>query len=343
METKDNNLIGVIGDLHFRESLSYADHVSDRRVDERRKVLNFIVDSFKDCSHIVLLGDCFDNRNPQAEVVKDFVNFIEMFGDKNIYIISGNHSKKGNGTTAIDFLKEIKGKENWHIYTKFGSAKIGLYDVDFLPYMLHSELEVDNRDDAIDKIMKSVKGGDIIFAHHSISGTSFNGIKTDTLNEIVLPKDKLEKKYGLVVAGHIHAPQQVGRTLISGNIFTTEVGETEKFIWKIKNDLGVEKIKIPQRGIYKLENPTLKQITDLPKDSIAKIIVTDKSLDIHSLKVVADGLDAYLLIEDYPSSRKKMHIKEGAMGFSIEALLKLYAKERNVDEGKLLKGLSLIN
>jgi hypothetical protein len=48
------------------------------------------------------------------------------------------------------------------------------------------------------------------------------------------------------------------------------------------------------------------------------------------------------LVEDYPSARAKTHIQEGAFDFSIEALLKLYAKAKGVDEEKLLKGLSLI-
>lgn len=342
MDKKDNNLIGVIGDLHMKEELSYADHILDHRVGEKKAVLDFIVESFKDCQHIVFLGDNFCHRNNSSEVNRDMVQFLERFGKKDIYLISGNHEKKGSGSTAIDFLREIKGKDNWHIYTESGKTKIGLYDVDFLPYMLNSELAVSNRDEAVEKIMKTLKGGDILFAHHSISGTTFNGIKTDTLSEIVLPKIKLEKKYGLVVAGHIHQSQQNGRTLISGNVFTNEVGDIEKFIWKIKADLGVEKIKIPQRSIYKLENPTLKQITELPKNSIVKIIISDKKIDLDELSVVAAGLDAYLLVEDYPNTRKKAHIEEGAFDFSIEALLKLYAKEKGIEEEKLLKGLALI-
>lgn len=342
MEKKEKNLIGVIGDLHFKEALAYSDYISGGRTSEKKNTLDFIVNSFSDCDHIVILGDCFDNRNPSAETVKEFVTFIESFGKKEIYIISGNHSKKGSGSTALDFLKEIKDKDNWHIYTKVGRAKVGLYDVDFLPYMLNSELGVTDRDSAVEKIMKDLKGGDLLFAHHSISGTTFNGIKTDTLSEIVLPKVKLEKKYGLVVAGHIHESQQTGRVLVTGNIFTSQIGDIEKFIWKIKSDLGIEKIKIPQRSIYKLDNPTLEQITALPKDSIAKIVVTDKKIDLDELKVVAAGLDAFLLVEDYPSARTKTHIQEGAFDFSIEALIKLYAKAKGVDEEKLLKGLALI-
>lgn len=343
MEKKNNNLIGVIGDMHMKEDLSYADHISDGRVAEKKAILDFIVDSFKDCQHIIFMGDNFCHKNNSSEVNRAMVEFLEKFGKKDIYMISGNHETKGDGSTAIDFLKELKGKENWHIFTDPTQVKIEDKIACFLPYMLKSKLEVETNEEAVEKILKVMDKGDLIFTHHSISGTVFNGIKTETLSEIVLPKEKLEKKFKLVVAGHIHVPQQYDRVLITGSVFTAEVGEEQKYIWKIDNELGIQKIKIPQRGIYKLENPTLKQLTELPKDSIAKIVITDKRIDVDELKVVAAGLDAFLLIEDYPDTRKKAHIESGAFDFSIEALLRLYAKEKDISEEKLLKGLSLIN
>ena len=344
MKTTNNNLIGVIGDTHFREFLSYEAYISDRRVSEKKEILDFIVESFKDCKHIVFMGDIFHSKNNSSVTYKEFVEFIERFDDKELYILSGNHEKKGDGTTAIDFLKEIQDK-NWHIFTKLNpiSVKIEELNIDFLPYMLNSELEVTNYEDATKAIMKQLSGGDILFAHHAISDTSFNGIKTNLLNEVVLPKDKLEKKYKLTIAGHIHEPQEVGQTIITGNVFTTNVGEIEKFIWKIKSDLSVEKIKLPGRAIYKIENPTNKQLSDIKKDSIVKIIITDKKIKIEELKEKLKRFDSSLLVENYPSTRKKMHIEDGAMDFRLESLLKLYSEERKVNYSKLLKGLEIIN
>lgn len=349
-------MIGIIGDQHFRDNLAYADNISDRRVAEEKEILDFIVESFKDCEHIVLLGDNFNARNNSSETNRKFVEFLERFGKKDVYIISGNHEKKGDGKTAIDFLGEID-KPNWHIFTKPSSIEFAVkhqarkiatkgtetLKIDFLPYMLNSELGVENCEEATKEIMKHLDGGDILFAHHAISGTSFNGIKTDMLHEVVLPKAKLEKKYKLVVAGHIHAPQQYGNILITGSLFTMEVGEIEKFIWKIDKDLEVEKIKVPGREIHKLENPTPDDLDAVPPNSIVKTIVTDKKIDIEKLKEELGRFDASLLVEDYPDTRKKAHIEEGAFDFSIEALLKLYSEEKGVDYQKLLKGLQLIN
>jgi len=339
---KETNLIGVVGDLHLKDELSYSEYVADKRVPEKKEILDFIVKTFKDCEHIVFLGDNFNSKNNSSETNREMVEFLERFKDKNIYMLAGNHEKKGDGKTAIDFLGEIK-KPNWHIFTKPSRVILGEKLFVFLPNMLKSELGVETNEEANPKIMSEIGKGDILFAHHSVTGTTFQGIKTDSLNEIVLPKKELEKNFELIVAGHIHAPQQYGKVLITGSVFTKEVNEVERFIYKIKEDLSLEKFKVPAREIHKLENPTLKQITELPKNSILKMIITDKKIDIEELKVVASGLDAYLLVEDYPSERKKIKIEEGAMDFSIEALLKLYASEKGVSEEKLLKALSLIN
>ena len=82
--------IGVIGDLHFRESMSYADYIDDRRAGEKKEVLDFIVNEFSDCPAVVIVGDALNLRNNPSEVSREFVAFIERFFDKELYIIAGN-------------------------------------------------------------------------------------------------------------------------------------------------------------------------------------------------------------------------------------------------------------
>lgn len=340
-ESLKNNLIGILGDLHATDSLSYADYISDRRVGEKKEILDFIIKSFEDCQHIVFLGDIFNSKNNNSETNRWVIEFFERFGKKQLYLISGNHDKQGDGSTAIDFIKEIQ-KNNWHVYTKLEDIIIENRKISFLPYMLNSELEVETHEEATESIMKKLPGGDILFAHHAISGTTFNGIKTELLKEVVLPKEVLEKKYKLTIAGHIHTPQQVDNVLLTGSVFTNEVNEIEKFIWKIKDDLSIEKIKLPCREIHKIEDPTDEQLEKIKKDSIVKIIVTKKETKIKELKKKLEKFAAFLLIENYPDERAKMHVNEGAMDFSIENLLKMYAKAKDVDYTKLLKGLEII-
>lgn len=338
-----NNKIGVIGDMHMKDDLSYADYIDDRRRYEKRSILEFIVESFRDCSSVVFLGDNFNSKNNSSETNRAFVEFVEKFNDKEVYIISGNHEKKGDGRTAIDFLGEID-KPNWHIYTDPTMGRIGNKEVNFIPYMLNSELGVDNCKGATKELVyKMAMGGDILFAHHSITGTTFNGVKTDDLNEVVLPREELEKRYKLIMAGHIHKPQQYGKVVITGNVFTSEVGEIEKFIFKIDDELNVEKIKVPAREIHKIENPTIEKLSSIPDSAIVKVIITNKAIDLEEIKQHLTRFDATLVIEDYPNTRKKAHLQEGAFDFSLDSLLKLYAEEKGVEFQKLLKGMQIIN
>lgn len=335
--------IGVIGDLHMKDSLSYADYISDGRKSEKKAVLDTIVDSFNDCSHIVFMGDNFNSKNNSSETNREFVELLERFGDKELYIISGNHERKGDGSTAIDFLAEVK-KDNWHVYTdKPKHVMMGQLPVVFAPFILPGELGVEKVEEATEEMMYKLKKADILFTHHMISGTVFNGMKTDDAKEIVLPQEELSKKYNLVVAGHIHSAQKYNKVLITGNVFTTEVGDDVKSVWKINDkDLSIEQIDLPGRPILKLTNPTEQILATIPVGAILKVTVTDKKVDVEKLKKLLSRFDASLVIEDYPDTRKKMHIEDGAMDFSIESLLGLYAKERDVDLQKLLKGLELI-
>ena len=124
-----------------------------------------------------------------------------------------------------------------------------------------------------------------------------------------------------------------------------EVSEKEKYIWKINDDLTVTKIALPTRGIYKLENPTPKDLEKIPKNSIVKVILTKKmeSEDIVKLKEVLSLLfDSYILVEQYPSERKKVHFEDGMLEFTAENLLHVYAEEKGISEEKLLTAFRLI-
>jgi DNA repair exonuclease SbcCD nuclease subunit len=100
-------MIGIIGDLHFKESLGYAEYIKDHRVGEKKKILDFIVEEFSDCDAVVFMGDQLNSRNNTSEVIRDFVSFVERFDGKEVFIIKGNHESTPHGRSAIDFMKEI--------------------------------------------------------------------------------------------------------------------------------------------------------------------------------------------------------------------------------------------
>lgn len=338
----------VIGDLHFRESMSYAEYIADRRVSEKKEVLDFIVSSAHDCEHVVMVGDISDVRNPSSNVTRDIVEFIERFRDKQVWILAGNHDRKGDGTTAIDFLAEID-KPNWHVITRgirIGE-KLGNITADFLPYVTKNQLGVATDTEGTAKIMSLIDEmkphSDIIFMHHAISDMMSNGVSTNVFNEIVMPKTLLESHYKMSVAGHIHRPSFKDKTLMTGCVFNNEVGEDGKFIWKIDEKFKVEKVRLPGRSIYFFENPNVEEFLNYPESSIVKVSLTDRSANVDSIKEGLKRFHASLLIEQYPNERQKTHVVEGgALDLGIENLLKVYAKSKDIDEALLMKGYSLL-
>lgn len=334
-------MIGIIGDLHFKDSLGYADYIDDRREGERKEVLDFIVESFEDCDKVVMLGDQLNARNNTSESIRAFVEFVERFNNKELYIIAGNHEKRGNGKSAIDFLQEIK-KPNLKVFIREVGKVGGLV---FCPYFTKSEMDAKDNDEGLRKLLEGLPGGDILFCHHAISDTLVqSGLSTNIFDEIVLPKKELESRFKLVVGGHIHKPEAYGNTVVSGSIFNNEVGEMGKSIWKIsEKDFTYTEVPLPGRKIQKFENPALDDV-QMSDDTgvIAKVIITDKKINIDELRKAMKCYDAVIISEQYASERKKVKNQETLIDFGIENLLGVYSKEKNVDLKLLMNGFNII-
>jgi predicted MPP superfamily phosphohydrolase len=347
MKKEINNKIMIVGDIHWKPELNYAELIKDRRIAEKKEILDFIVESSQDCNTIIFMGDQLNLRNNTSEVIKEFVNFLERFEDKKLYIISGNHEKDGTGKTAIDFLKEIKNKKNWTIIT---NKVIKEKNLVFCPYFSKAELEVDTNEEASKKIMKMLKEnkGDILFIHHALTNTTTSsGIITSIFPEPVLPRKKLEEIYKFVIGSHIHHPQVFKNSIVTGSIFCNETGEHKKFIWEInQKTLKVTQIKLPGRGIFKSEDPTDADLNKIPKNSIIKAIITKEisTIKINELKEKLSKFDAYVLLSQIPKKRKKLHFKEGGnlLEFSVSQLLKVYAEEKEISLERLMRGFELI-
>jgi len=335
------NKILVIGDIHLKENLGYSQYVKDGRASEKQEILDFIVEQSTDCNTVVFMGDQLNGRNNPSDVIRELVEFIERFNGKKIFIISGNHEKSGDGKTAIDFLKEINNKD-WTIITN-EIKKVG--DLTFCPYFNKSELGVKTDLSATKKIMEQLEKNDMLFVHHAVSGTTTtSGVETTIFHEPILPKKELEKLFKLVVGSHIHSPQADGRTIVAGSIFNQEAGEHGKFIWKIGEKLSVEQIPLPGRGIYKFENPTPEDLVTLRNTNIVKVIMTTKGSKeaLEEIRKELEKFDASLLLEQYPSERKKMAVADNILDYDTVKLLEVYSVEKQIDINKLRAAFALI-
>lgn len=339
-------MIGIIGDAHFKENLAYADYVKDRREGERRAVLDKIVEAFSDCETVIFMGDNFDTKTNPSSVVRAFTEFVERFNGKNVFILAGNHEKTADGRSAVDYLKEIKNPK-WKIITN-KVEKVGEFV--FCPYFSKQELGVETHEEATAKVMEmlfaptlmSDAPAKFLFCHYAISDSlTTTGQNTNLFPEVVLPKTKLEEWYLKVIGGHIHKPQENGKTLVTGSVFTNEVGDDEKFVFKMDNHGKVEWEKLPVRPIRKVENPTKEKLEFFLEDNsgtIIKAVFNDRAkAPDEEIKEVLKRFDAYVLLEQYPNERKKLDIENGAMlEFNIETLIKAYAKQKSLDETKLI-------
>ncbi len=352
-----NNKTLIIGDLHFSSRLSYSSQIENGRCKEKKEILDFIVKQSIDCSSIVILGDLLDLITNPPQVIKDLTNFIERFNNKEIYIISGNHEKKANGETALDYLKEIK-NHKWHIITRdIQQFNLQSNVATFLPYLTKPELSAKTNEEALQKVLEMLKPSDILFHHHTmIFNNKVVGIPPgiEISPEFILPVEELLKKYNLIIGGHIHTPSRNNNVITAGSIFTKEINEKEKYIWKIDCNLkgqklidSIEQIKLPGRYIYGITNPIKSQLDNIPKNSIVKITLTKKIpvVEIEKLKDKLKKFDAFMLIEKIPKTKKKLHYGKGEtiINFNIEKLLKLYSKEKKVDYKMLKHGFDLIN
>lgn len=354
----------VLGDPHFKLDLPYADHVSDRRKGERDGSLAFIHEQAKGCDAVVLMGDNLDKRHNHSSVIKDFVTFLEGFGDTQLYIISGNHETYEGTKTAIDFL--IGQKPNWMVMTPtqiLHEVNVGETRLGFVPYMTRTALEVTDDKSGADAIVKAVSESsraankfDVVFTHHAISGTKTLGGMTDLFNEVILPRETLEAETKLLVGGHIHQPSVVGRTIVTGSLFTQDMGETHKSIWRLDTasmddpgDVRFLEIRLPLRPIYKAEyligktEKVIAELDELEKGSIVKFISHDPSIDIEAVKEKLREFDASIVLEDYPSERTRLHVDEKqTLDMSVDSLLTLYADARKKDPERLKKAFRLL-
>jgi DNA repair exonuclease SbcCD nuclease subunit len=330
----------IVGDLHLKEKLGYADYITDGRTDEKQDVLDRIFDLSKGCQKVIFLGDQLNGRNNPSEVIKDFVKYIERF-KQDVYILAGNHEKVGDGKSAIDFMKELENKK-WHIITN------EVYEIDgdvFCPYFYKGELGATTNKEGAEQILKMLPKAKNLFMHHAASGYNIKSIVTDDLNEIVLPKKELSKMYNNIFLGHIHLPYSDNKSNIvyTGSVFTNEVNEGAKYVYTY-DGIKIKEHQLPVRQIVKLEDPEPKDFEKYTRDSILKVILTKKPAEksLEKIKSLIDGYDGGILIEDYKVERKIIKFADDELNLDIMNLIKIYAEAKKLDFNKLKAGYELI-
>ena len=334
----------LVGDQHFRFELPYSSLFPDGRRGEWEEVKRTIIAESHDCDTVVLLGDGLNSRHNHSSVLREFVEFLKSFGDKEIHVASGNHECYSD-KTAIDFLVGVQ--PNWQIHTRLTNIVKDGVSLAFIPYLTPALLGVDTREEAIEEIDNFFGHGmmepDVCFAHHLIAPRSAPA--WSMMDELILPSELMEKTCKKSFFAHIHNEMKVSDKIQgTGSIFTHSTGEHERSVWKYNTETKTtERIPLPVRGIFKADDGT--DISSIPAHSIVKYFVTERGTDLEKIQEGLSRFDASIIVEQYPSERTKIHLdgtSSSDLDLSIENLLKLYAQEKNVSEKELLEAFNLI-
>ena len=343
--------VAVIGDLHMKDKLGYADLVEDGRESERKAVLDFIVEKSKDCDAIVFLGDQFHTKNPSAETIRMFTEFLEMFGDKPLYLLAGNHEVSGDGTSALDYLKEINGKD-WNVFKEIAFVAVktdsGEAHFQFVPWVPKTVLGTQTNEEAGQKIIGEFQDADYAFAHYAVSGCDANGVSTSLFNEPVLPAEELQRRFKRVLAGHIHTPQTNGNVTVVGSVFTNEVGEEIKRVVILDTEKNeIETFVLPCRPILKLVDAKEPDMERIPDNAIVKMEIRDpellKELAMEAIECeLAHKTDGFVITKNVKTERERLvDTKDGIPDLGVKNLLRIYAETKDINLSEILHGYEL--
>jgi len=339
----------IVGDPHFRHQLPYSTALPDGRASEWAAVKQQLVELAKDCDEVILMGDNFNSKHNHSSVNREFVEFLHTLGDKTIHMLVGNHERYGH-ETALDFIQEMK-NPNWRVYNEIEKINIGDKTAVMLPFMTPGVLWAKDLTEAQEILATKLKaegGADYLFHHHVAEGTLWSQTsETTDLHEVYVPQDCIDL-YQLVVGGHIHKRQWVSdKVLVTGNLFTNEIGEENKAVYTLDTDTNVATEHIlSMRGIYKVEVRQGTTFDDIPSGSIVKAVVVDPEMQgngVANLREELQRFDAYVVVEQYPRKRQKIQIDEAAgLDLSLDNLIKVYSEARKVPYSELKMGLELL-
>jgi hypothetical protein len=214
--------------------------------------------------------------------------------------------------------------------------------------MTPGSLDVENLEEAKKKVLSSIPTVDVLFHHHIMTGTMVGGANLEELNELVLPREEVEKKSRWVIGGHIHKAQVLSKqTFVTGSVFTQEVNEKGKSVWILDTEKEeMKEVMLPVRGIYQIEANYGDTFDGLPKHSIVKVVITDIRLkdQVDNIKEQLSKLyDSSIVVESYPNERTKVFLDDtGGLDLSIENLLKVYSEVKEIPLSDLKDAMALL-
>lgn len=222
---------------------------------------------------IVVLGDVLHyHEKLYTQSLNRATTFLKDLGTKiKTFVLVGNHDMINNQQFLTD-NHWMNGMKLWNnnVIVVDKTEKIKLYDknIYLLPYVFPGRFV-----EALETKDKEWNNADIIFAHQEFKGCKMGAI----ISEV---GDTWDEKSPMVVSGHIHSNQWIGKNVYyPGSAMQHAFGESDRNIipvieWEGNNikireeDLGLPRKKIVTTDIDKIDKLKIKETEDQIKLTI---------------------------------------------------------------------------
>lgn len=328
--------IAVTGDLHFgdkRHSLFIDNQFV--KIQETAELMDRFIEKLQDnkVDFIVLLGDIFDSKILDVQLVSRLIEWLNRLDSLNIPIVifPGNHESSAM-KTSLDFIENIS-YQNIKYYNVPDSLEFRGHQLLFLPYWNEKIKKIYPTEQEFISTHISDKIPNLAFAHLWLSGAFLN---ENSNEEWIEKKDLFLNGIDYFVSGHIHKSQSfsIGNTIIHypGAPLYLDFGDNhkdEKTFSIIDTETGmVDKIEIiKSRKYYTYYLTSISQLTDYQNNDFDYIkFKISKNLKHEIPKEFFDKKN--FIFEIVP--QEEIDIEEKIKDVSFEEIINKVIKKRNL-------------
>ena len=293
--------IAVSADWHldYMNKTYLIDGIPNRELDLDKQITTMLDECCKrKVEWFVVAGDLFDKSVVSAYYFIKVVNAFRRFHLKNIKVavISGNHETKESGTALTNILGKLHDKS---IYV---TDRIQLFEKAGIIFIPHIKKEIykdfENYTDYVKHEISKYKISKPIIIGHFQPTTSVPGAEQEMFAGSTRYVDCSIFKNSLVICGHVHKPQDIGRVIIPGS--------------PVRHSLA-ERKEIKRFVIYDTETQNLESIPlHCQQMALINIDLYSKntfSLPVEKLKKYKDQL-VYIRITTSKKNRYKISARD---------------------------------
>ena len=325
-------------------------HLTDKKMDSYRwEIFDFVLSHYKkhDDKNLIILGDLTDSKDHHsAKLVNKIVEIMRMLVEHGmeIFILKGNHDYIDPDIPFFEFLSQIQYVnyiKDPHVWLIQGEECL------FLP---HTRQPL--ADWAVNRIVeKYKKKASIVFMHQSVIGSvTSNGY----LMERGLSPKYFGRFKGIVFAGDIHVPQEIGPVTYVGSPYSVRFNDHFKGrAVHIKPEGYVEFINTQIPGRRTIDMHKIEDLRDSDANSgdqvkvrvhvkhsttIGDVLKSDIERECKDLGFELCSLH---LVKDkkFPLRKKRRNIQKTKRPSEI---ITSFSKQRGIDKTKQTIGRELV-